>query len=104
LDIYVDILWSINNGLQHKEDIIDATGITSSIMNEILDSLKSMDLILEVVKPNWDSKSMITLFDFTEKGKRVMEYLKYCEKVTEGLDLGDLNRKDDIHRNNNSNL
>lgn len=104
LDIYVDILWSIKNGFQEKESIVDATGITGSIIKEMLDSLKSMGFILEVVKPNWDSKNMITLFDFTEKGKRVMEYLKYLDEVTDGLDRGDLLRKDDVHRDNNSNL
>ena len=104
LDIYVDILWSIKNGFQEKESIVDATGITGSIIKEMLDSLKSMGFILEVVKPNWDSKNMITLFDFTEKGKRVMKYLKYLDEVTDGLDRGDLLRKDDVHRDNNSNL
>ena len=79
LDIYVEILWSIKNGLQQKEDIIDTTGITGSTVNEMLDSLKSIGLILEVVKRNWDSKNMITLFDLTEKGKRVIEYLKYID-------------------------
>ena len=104
LDAYIDILWSIKNGLQHKEDIIDATGITGSIVNEMLDSLKSMNLVIEVVKPNWDSKKMIALFDFTEKGKRVMEYLQYLDEVTNGSELEDHFRKDDMHRNNNSNL
>ena len=104
LDVYIDILWSIKNGLQHKEDIIDVTGITGSILKEMLDSLKSMGLILEVVKPNWDSKHMITMFDFTEKGKRVMEYLRYLDEVTNGLDPEDLIRKNDMRRNNDSDL
>lgn len=96
LDVYLDVLWAIKNGHQYKEDIIGATGTKHSILNGVLDSLMSLGLIQEIRTLHWKSKSVNTSYDFTEKGERVMEYLKYYDEVVEELDPRDLHRDEDM--------
>ena len=96
LDIYLDVLWAIKNGLQNKEDIIGATRTKLSILNGVVDSLMSLGLIQEIRTLHWESKSVNTSYDFTEKGERVMDYLKYYDEVLEELDPRDLHRDEDM--------
>lgn len=96
LDVYLDVLWAIKNGHQYKEGIIGATGTTHSILNGVLDSLMSLGLIQEIRTLHWKSKSVNTSYDFTEKGVRVMDYLKYYDEVVEELDPRDLHRDEDM--------
>lgn len=96
LDVYMDVLWAIKNGHQYKEGIIGATGTKHSILNGVLDSLMSLGLIQEIRTLHWKSKSVNTSYDFTEKGERVMEYLKYYDEVVEELDPRDLHRDEDM--------
>lgn len=96
LDVYLDVLWAIKNGHQYKEGIIGATGTTHSILNGVLDSLMSLGLIQEIRTLHWKSKSVNTSYDFTEKGVRVIDYLKYYDEVVEELDPRDLHRDEDM--------
>lgn len=96
LDVYLDVLWAIKNGPQNKEDIIGATGTKLSILNGIVDSLMSLGLIQEIRTLHWKSKSVNTSYDFTEKGERVMDYLKYYDEVVEELDPRDLHKDEDM--------
>lgn len=69
LEIYLDILKVINEGVDKPTRIMYATNLSWTPLSNILESLKDQGLI---VIPNKGSRNR---YEITEKGKNVVKYL-----------------------------
>ena len=77
LELYLEVLDAINKGTRKPTRIMYRTNLSWKPLMEILDSLREQRLITS------EKKGSSTIYQITDKGKNVLEYLYRAMKLIE---------------------
>jgi predicted transcriptional regulator len=82
LEIYVDILEEIHNGVIIPTKIMYGANLSWKPLQQILTSLVNQELIEEVSAENGDKRTK-KAYNLTEKGRNVLRYFNKAKELVE---------------------
>ncbi|MCX6649582.1 MAG: helix-turn-helix transcriptional regulator [Candidatus Bathyarchaeota archaeon] len=82
LEIYIDILKEINNGVIIPTKIMYGANLSWKPLQQILKSLVNQELIEEFISENGDKRTK-KAYNLTEKGINVLRYFNKAKELVE---------------------
>ena len=80
LELYLDVLRLINDGVKTPDEMMEAMGIPSGQMHNIIISVVSQGLVREL---NQGSDQPGICYEITRKGENVLRYFSQVEDIEE---------------------
>jgi predicted transcriptional regulator len=84
LEIYLEVLNAIKNGTEKPTRIMYEANLSWKILNDVLSSLSTQDLIEDFNMSDSRDKRTNTVYRITEKGEHLIRYFHHAEQL---LDL-----------------
>jgi len=89
LEIYIDVLIAIRGGHQRKEQIMSEVEISPNNLDEILESLASLEFIEATKVLDWSCGDVSVHYRFSTRGENLMRYLAEHDETLNDRELGE---------------